>query len=132
MAARSSMRTDGQPGWRLPTVTTGSLGTGSGGNLAIVAGRVEVSGGGSIDSSSVSFGHGGDVFVRAGDEVQVRSKSREMTVIKNSLEARKGQGVPDWLEIHADRLVGRVLHIPTRASIGVPINEQLIVELYSK
>ena len=70
--------------------------------------------------------------VRAGDEVQVRSKSREMTVIKNSLEARKGQGVPDWLEIHADRLVGRVLHIPTRASIGVPINEQLIVELYSK
>jgi small subunit ribosomal protein S4 len=70
--------------------------------------------------------------VRAGDEVQVRSKSREMTVIKNSLEARKGQGVPDWLEIHADRLTGRVLHIPTRASIGVPINEQLIVELYSK
>jgi small subunit ribosomal protein S4 len=70
--------------------------------------------------------------VRAGDEVQVRSKSREMTVIKNSLEARKGQGVPDWLEIHADRLTSRVLHIPTRASIGVPINEQLIVELYSK
>ena len=70
--------------------------------------------------------------VRAGDEVQVRAKSREMTVIKNSLEARKGQGIPDWLEIHTDRLAGRVLHIPTRASIGVPINEQLIVELYSK
>ena len=70
--------------------------------------------------------------VRVGDEIQVRAKSREMSVIKNSLEARKGQGVPDWLEIHADRLTGRVLHIPTRASIGVPINEQLIVELYSK
>ena len=70
--------------------------------------------------------------VRAGDEIQVREKSRELTSIKQSLESRKGQGVPDWLELRADRLSGRVLHIPTRASIGVPINEQLIVELYSK
>ena len=70
--------------------------------------------------------------VRPGDEVQVREKSREMTVIKHSLDSRKGQGVPDWLELHSDRLAGRVLHVPSRASIGVPINEQLIVELYSK
>src|SRR5215471_483420 len=70
--------------------------------------------------------------VRPGDEVQVREKSREMTVIKHSLDSRKGQGVPDWLELRAERLSGRVLHVPTRASIGVPINEQLIVELYSK
>jgi len=70
--------------------------------------------------------------VRAGDEVQVREKSKELAVIKASLEARKGQGVPDWVDLNADRLTGRVLHIPTRASIPVPINEQLIVELYSK
>jgi len=70
--------------------------------------------------------------VRAGDEVQVREKSRELVVIKSSLDARKGQGVPDWIDLNADRLSGRVLSIPTRASIGVPINEQLIVELYSK
>ena len=70
--------------------------------------------------------------VRPGDEVQVREKSRELTVVKHSLDSRKGQGVPDWLELHAERLSGRVLHVPTRASIGVPINEQLIVELYSK
>lgn len=70
--------------------------------------------------------------VRVGDEIAVRDKSKELLVIKSSLESRKGQGVPDWMEIHADRLVGRILHIPTRASIGVPINEQLIVELYSK
>jgi len=56
----------------------------------------------------------------------------EMVVIKNSLESRKGQGVPDWLELRTEQLSGRVLHVPTRASIGVPINEQLIVELYSK
>jgi small subunit ribosomal protein S4 len=70
--------------------------------------------------------------VRPGDEVQVREKSRELTVVKHSLDSRKGQGVPDWLELHSERLSGRVLHVPTRASIGVPINEQLIVELYSK
>ena len=70
--------------------------------------------------------------VRPGDEVQVREKSRELTVVKHSLDSRKGQGVPDWLELHAERLSGRILHVPTRASIGVPINEQLIVELYSK
>src|ERR1043166_880970 len=70
--------------------------------------------------------------VRPGDEIRVREKSREMVVIKNSLDSRKGQGVPDWLELHSEKLSGRVLHVPTRASIGVPINEQLIVELYSK
>ena len=70
--------------------------------------------------------------VRPGDEVQVREKSRDLTVVKHSLDSRKGQGVPDWLELHAERLSGRILHVPTRASIGVPINEQLIVELYSK
>lgn len=71
-------------------------------------------------------------LVRAGDEVRVRDKSRELTVIKSALEARKGQGVPDWMEVNAQSLSGRVLHIPTRASIPVPINETLIVELYSK
>ncbi len=70
--------------------------------------------------------------VRAGDEVQVREKSRDLVVIKSSLDARKGQGVPDWVDLNTDRFSGRILNIPTRASIGVPINEQLIVELYSK
>ena len=70
--------------------------------------------------------------VKAGDEITVREKSRELLVVASSLEARKGQGVPDWMELNTERLAGRVLHIPTRASIPVPINEQLIVELYSK
>jgi len=70
--------------------------------------------------------------VKAGDEIQVREKSKELLVIKSSLESRKGQGVPDWVDLNTEKLAGRVLHIPTRASIPVPINEQLIVELYSK
>jgi small subunit ribosomal protein S4 len=71
-------------------------------------------------------------MLRAGDEVTVRDKSRKLGVIASALEARKGQGVPEWLELNTERLSGRVLNIPTRQSIPVPINEQLIVELYSK
>ena len=71
-------------------------------------------------------------LVRAGDEVSVKEKSRKLGVIAQSLEARKGQGVPEWLDLNSEKLSARVLNIPTRGSIPVPINEQLIVELYSK
>ena len=71
-------------------------------------------------------------LVRAGDEISLREKSRKLTAVLSSLEARKGQGVPEWLDLNADASSGRVLNIPTRESIPVPINEQLIVELYSK
>jgi len=71
-------------------------------------------------------------LVRVGDEVQVRERSRTMTVVQTSLEARKGQGVPEWMDLNSEQLSGKILNIPTRANIPVPINEQLIVELYSK
>jgi small subunit ribosomal protein S4 len=72
------------------------------------------------------------VQVRAGDEISVRDKSKKNASIAASLEARKGQGVPEWLNLDSNALSGRVLNIPTRQSIPVQINEQLIVELYSK
>jgi len=72
------------------------------------------------------------VQVNAGDEIVLREKSRKLAVVQSALEARRGQGVPEWMELNAERVGGRVLSIPTRASIPVPINEQLIVELYSK
>jgi len=71
-------------------------------------------------------------LVRAGDEVSIRDKSKKLVVVQNSLESRKGQQLAEWLELNAETLSGRVLNIPTRQSIPVPINEQLIVELYSK
>jgi small subunit ribosomal protein S4 len=71
-------------------------------------------------------------LVRAGDEITLREKSRKLGVVLNSLEARKGQGVPEWIDLSTEKLSARVLNIPTRQSIPVPINEQLIVELYSK
>jgi small subunit ribosomal protein S4 len=71
-------------------------------------------------------------LVKAGDEVGVRERSRKLPVVLTSLEQRKGQWVPEWLELSTEKMHGRVLNIPTRQSITVPINEQLIVELYSK
>ena len=71
-------------------------------------------------------------LVRAGDEIKVRERSRQLAVVLSALEARKGQGVPEWMDLNAEQLSGRILNIPTRANIPVPINEQLIVELYSK
>jgi len=71
-------------------------------------------------------------LLRVGDTIQVREKSRKLTVIQGALESRKGQSSPEWLETSADTMSGRVLNIPARDSITTPINEQLIVELYSK
>jgi len=70
--------------------------------------------------------------VKAGDEVKVRDKSKKLALVLTTLESRKGQEPPEWLSLDAAALAGRVLSIPTRGSITVPINEQLIVEFYSK
>ena len=70
--------------------------------------------------------------VKAGDEVRVREKSRKLNVVSSTIESRKGQDLPSWLSLDAASFMGRVVSIPTRASISVPINEQLIVEFYSK
>jgi small subunit ribosomal protein S4 len=48
------------------------------------------------------------------------------------MEKQKGRGTPEWLEMDPDQFRGRVLQVPSREAIGVPISEQLIVELYSK
>ena len=66
------------------------------------------------------------------DLVSLREKSKKLVVVQSSLESRKGQAVPEWLQLSHDVPTGRVLNIPTRQSIPVPLNEQLIVELYSK
>jgi len=72
------------------------------------------------------------MLVKPGDEVTVRERSRQLGVIQHALESRKGQSAPEWLDVSGERLAGKVLSVPTRASIPTPINEQLIVELYSK
>jgi small subunit ribosomal protein S4 len=70
--------------------------------------------------------------VRAGDVVSVREKSRNLEAIQESVEAHKSRSTPDWLSLDDTRLSGRVLMAPTRDGIDAPIQEQMIVELYSK
>ena len=71
--------------------------------------------------------------VRVGDEVSVRGKSVENTHIQGAFQTSGGRGRPTWLEItNPEKLVGRVVAQPRREDIDQNINEQLIVELYSK
>jgi len=71
-------------------------------------------------------------LVKNGDVIEVREKSRNIVCINDSLEAVVRRGVPQWLELDKDARKGVVKTLPTREDITTPIQEQLIVELYSK
>ena len=70
--------------------------------------------------------------VRAGDVVTIRENSRKLPIIEQAREFTAHQTVPTWLELDRDNFQGKVLNLPKREEIQLPINEQLIVELYSK
>jgi small subunit ribosomal protein S4 len=71
-------------------------------------------------------------LVTPGGIVALREKSRKNDQIKICLDTAKGRGVPTWLELDADQFQGTVKQLPARDDIVMPIQEQLIVELYSK
>jgi len=71
-------------------------------------------------------------LVKAGDAVGVKARSQKNPTISHAMEEVKGRGVPEWLQLQPERFEGRVVSLPTRAQINLPIQEQLIVELYSK
>ena len=71
-------------------------------------------------------------LVDANDVVSLRESSRKNEAIKLALDTAKGRGVPSWLELDADGFRGTVKQLPSREEITLPIQEQLIVELYSK
>jgi len=71
-------------------------------------------------------------LVKAGDEITVREKSKDIIPIKQALEAVARRGVPEWLELDSDQMRGKVKSLPEREHITMPIQEQLIVEFYSK
>src|SRR3984885_4902885 len=70
--------------------------------------------------------------VSAGDEIAVRENSRKLAILEPAKEFASHQNSPNWLEINRDAYTGRVISLPKRDEIQVPVNEQLIVELYSK
>ena len=71
-------------------------------------------------------------LVNAGDKVTVRERSQKVARIVEALELSQRRGVPDWLEIDREGFTGTVKMLPQRADLTMPINERLIVELYSK
>jgi small subunit ribosomal protein S4 len=71
-------------------------------------------------------------FVRVGDVVSVKEQSRQIGRILMALEGAQRRGVPDWAELDRDQFSGRIKLLPARSDITMPINEKLIVELYSK
>lgn len=70
--------------------------------------------------------------VKAGDVIEIKEKAKRAQRYKDILEVTGGRTVPAWLEADQENLTGTVKEIPTRDQIDVPVNEMLIVELYSK
>ena len=70
--------------------------------------------------------------VSIGDEIMIREASRKLAILEQAKEFAAHGNPPTWLEIDRDNYKGRVLALPKREDIQLPVNEQLIVELYSK
>ena len=71
-------------------------------------------------------------LIKAGDQIEIREKSKGSQRYKDILEVTGGRLVPEWLEADQENLKGTVKELPSREAIDVPVNEMLIVELYSK
>ena len=70
--------------------------------------------------------------LKAGSTVEVREKSQKHGKINDALDAVVRRGVPEWLMLEKDKFEAKVMAFPTRDQLTMPLNEQLIVELYSK
>ena len=72
------------------------------------------------------------MLLKPGSKISVREKSRQVARIAGALETLEGRSLPRWVEIDKDKFEGEVKALPTREDITLPIQEQLIVELYSR
>jgi len=70
--------------------------------------------------------------VAPGQEIAVREKSRNVPAIQHALDFSGGRSVPPWLELNREAVRGKVLSLPKREDVNFPIQEQMVVELYSK
>ena len=71
-------------------------------------------------------------LVKAGDVIEIKESKKNTQRMKDIVEVAGGRIVPEWLDVDAEKLQGTVKDLPTREQIDVPVNEVLIVELYSK
>jgi small subunit ribosomal protein S4 len=70
--------------------------------------------------------------VRVGDEIAIHESAKKLVIIEQGVQYAASNPVPVWLEANFENMSGRVLSLPKRKDVAMPINEQLIVELYSK
>jgi small subunit ribosomal protein S4 len=70
--------------------------------------------------------------VREGDVITVLGRTQKNPTVEHAMEEVKGRGIPEWLSFDPNAISGRVVSTPTREQINLPVQEQLIVELYSK
>ena len=70
--------------------------------------------------------------VKEGDVISVLGRTQKNPTIEHAIEEVKGRGIPQWLSFDATTISGRIVSMPTREQINLPVQEQLIVELYSK
>jgi small subunit ribosomal protein S4 len=70
--------------------------------------------------------------VKPGDVVAVLGRTQKNPTVEHAIEEVKGRGIPGWLTFDAETISGRIMSVPTREQINLPVQEQLIVELYSK
>ena len=71
-------------------------------------------------------------LIKAGDVIEIREKSKSLQRYKDIAEVTGGRLVPAWMDVDAENFKGTIKNLPTRAEIDVPVDEMLIVELYSK
>lgn len=70
--------------------------------------------------------------IKAGDVIEIKEKARSLQRYKDIVEVTGGRLVPEWMDVDIENLKGTIKNLPTREMIDVPVNEMLIVELYSK
>ena len=70
--------------------------------------------------------------VKEGDVITVLGRTQKNPTIEHAMEEVKGRGIPEWLSFDQNTITGRINSMPTREQINLPVQEQLIVELYSK
>lgn len=71
-------------------------------------------------------------LIKAGDVIEIREKSKSLTRYKDIIEVTSGRLVPEWMDVDSEALKGTIKNLPSKEMIDVPVNEMLIVELYSK
>ncbi len=70
--------------------------------------------------------------VKPGDEISIREKSRQMHIIHVNLDAQMQRGLPPWVEVDLEKLTAKLTRLPTGEEAAIPVQEKLVIELYSR